>query len=260
MKFPAHHAALGRVPWRVGCAGWSIPRASAARFRSGASILARYATRFDAVEINSSFYRPHRIDTYRRWADAVPAGFLFSAKVPRSITHDARLAGVGRLLDEFLIQVGGLGDALGGLLVQLPPSLALDRRTATTFLRMLRARFDGPVALEPRHASWFDASAIDLFERYRVARVGADPAPVMEADTPAGSQKDWRYLRLHGAPRIYYSDYPAVTLRDRARALRASTIAVPTWIIFDNTALGHATANALTLQTLLRRTRRSAHA
>ena len=76
---------------RVGCAGWAIPRQHAGLFGPGDSVLARYATLFDCVEINSSFHRPHRRGTCERWAASVPSGFRFSVKFPRSITHGARL-------------------------------------------------------------------------------------------------------------------------------------------------------------------------
>ncbi|MEE7548042.1 DUF72 domain-containing protein, partial [Xanthomonas sp. Kuri4-1] len=131
---------------RCGCAGWSLPAAVRDAFGAGDSVLQRYATRFDAVEINSSFYRPHRPATYARWADSVPADFRFSVKLPRSITHDARLYRTGALLDAFLAEAGALGERLGRLLVQLPPSLAFDPRLASTFFRMLRRRWPGGVA------------------------------------------------------------------------------------------------------------------
>ncbi|WP_033486099.1 DUF72 domain-containing protein, partial [Xanthomonas phaseoli] len=136
-------AAIARV--RCGCAGWSIPAADRAQFDQGASVLQRYATRFDAVEINSSFYRPHRASTYARWADSVPEDFLFSVKLPRSISHDARLHGTGPLLDAFLAQAGALGTRLGCLLLQLPPSAAFDAAVAARFFAMLRRRWDGGV-------------------------------------------------------------------------------------------------------------------
>jgi hypothetical protein len=69
---------------RVGCAGWSILSRHGGHFDAGASHLARYATRFDVVEINSSFYRPHAVETYARWAAAVPARFRFSVKMPNA--------------------------------------------------------------------------------------------------------------------------------------------------------------------------------
>lgn len=70
-------------PFRGGCAGWSLPSRDAAGFGEGASALQRYATRFELVEINSSFYRPHKPDTYARWAQSVPDGFV-SLRLPKS--------------------------------------------------------------------------------------------------------------------------------------------------------------------------------
>ena len=115
---------------RVGCAGWSIASAQRALFGDGSSMLERYATRLSVAEVNSSFYRSHRRETWQRWADSVPAGFRFSAKLPRTISHDLALRGAGPALDQFLSEVEGLGNKLGGLLRQLPPSLAFDARSA----------------------------------------------------------------------------------------------------------------------------------
>ena len=236
---------------RIGCAGWSIPSAHAHLFGEGDSALARYATRFQAVEINSSFYRPHRQATYARWAASVPPGFRFSVKLPKAITHEARLQGSGALLDRFADEVGGLGRKLGGVLVQLPPSLVFDPRVATTFFAMLRRRFTVPLACEPRHASWFGAVADRLWTRHRIPRVAADPAQVPGAGDAAGSGP-WRYWRWHGAPRMYYSAYDDAALARLAAAVRACTPPRTTpWIIFDNTAHGHAIADAARLQTLV---------
>ncbi|MEB1529069.1 DUF72 domain-containing protein [Xanthomonas sp. WHRI 7945] len=237
---------------RVGCAGWSIASTQRALVGDGASQLARYATRFDAVEINSSFYRPHRPATYQRWADSVPADFRFSAKLPRTITHDARLYRVAPLLQTFLGEVGHLGDRLGCLLVQLPPSLAFDARTAATFFAMLRRRWHGGIACEPRHASWFSARAEALWQHHGVSRVAADPALNDAAAQPAGTAAP-AYWRWHGAPRIYYSDYPDDVLQQlAARVVAATPPTGEAWVIFDNTALGHALDNAATLQAQLR--------
>src|SRR5947209_14478083 len=106
---------------RVGCAGWSIPREHAGRFPAGGSHLLRYAERFPAVEINTSFYRPHLPSTYARWAADTPEGFRFSVKVPKEITHEKRLVGVDDPLDRFLDETAALGAKRGPLLVQLPP-------------------------------------------------------------------------------------------------------------------------------------------
>ena len=238
----------GSARVRVGCAGWSIPSRDAASFGSGASHLQRYATRFDVVEVNSSFYRPHAAGTYARWAAAVPVRFRFSVKLPKAITHDARLQHCGALLDRFAGEVAGLGGKLGCLLVQLPPSLAFDARVANTFFTMLRRRLEVAVACEPRHASWFDPAVSALWQRHAIARVAADPARLPEAALPAG-HGPLSYWRLHGSPRMYYDTYDEARLRGMAMNMRAANGHV-VWCIFDNTAAGHALPNALRLQQL----------
>ena len=141
-------------------------------------MLARYATRFSAVEINSSFYRPHMAKTYQRWSESVPAGFRFSVKIHREISHELALRSTTEALERFLGEVHGLGEKLAGFLLQLPPSLIFDVRTASNFFRLLRARSDVPVACEPRHRSWFSEKATSLLVRYAIDLVCADPSPI----------------------------------------------------------------------------------
>jgi uncharacterized protein YecE (DUF72 family) len=234
---------------RVGCAGWSVPKEHAARFPEEGSHLERYARRFPAVEINSSFYRPHRPATYARWAASAPPGFRFAVKVPREITHGRRLADPEEALDRFLAECGALEDALGPLLVQLPPSLAFDGVIAASFFDALRERFAGEVVCEPRHPSWFQPEAEHVLVGRQVARVAADPAP--SAAQPGG----WEglvYYRLHGSPRVYYSAYSEPYLAALAATLREAARSAPVWCIFDNTALGAATDDALAVIERLR--------
>jgi len=235
----------------VGCAGWSLPRAVQEQFGPGDSHLARYATRFGAVEINSSFHRPHKRSLYEKWAAAVPADFRFCAKLPKTLTQDRRLADCEEPLAEFLAQAGGLGARLACLLVQLPPSLAFDRALARSFLDMLVTRFAGAIALEPRHASWFEPEADGLLRELRVARVLADPVRHPQGRWPGGWPQRV-YLRLHGAPRMYYSAYGTDVLQALALRIRAAEAeGAEVWCIFDNTASGAAAGNALELQRLL---------
>lgn len=231
----------------VGCAGWGLPRELWPRFPTPGSQLERYAARLPAVEVNSSFYHPHRVETYSRWAAGVPADFRFAVKVPMSITHERWLVGVERELTGFLDQVAGLGDHLGCLLLQLPPSLAFDRTEVEAFFTLLRARYTGPVACEARHPSWFEDAVESLLDAWQVAGVAADPAPHPRGRTPHG----WPgmvYYRLHGSPVRYYSPYDADDLDALADHLEAHAASgIPTWCIFDNTALGAAPRNALEL-------------
>jgi uncharacterized protein YecE (DUF72 family) len=235
---------------RVGTAGWQVPRPSADRFSPAPSQLERYATRFTAVEINSSFYRPHRPQTYARWAAATPESFRFAVKLRRTLTHERRLRDCGDLLAAFLQEIAPLGERLGPLLVQLPPSLAFEAATAEAFFADLRRRHAGPVACEPRHPTWFAPAAESLLGAHRIARVAADPACVPAAAEPGG-WPDLLYVRLHGSPRAYFSPYPPAELERWAKRL-VQSLAAERWCVLDNTGSGAAAGDALDLQARLR--------
>ena len=237
----------------LGVAGWAIRREHSPRFANVGSHLQRYATLFNSVEINSCFYRPHRRSTYERWAASVPAAFRFSVKLPKAITHELRLVGAEKPLDDFLEETAGLGEKRGPILIQLPPSFAFDPSIVRGFLDQLRTRFDGDTVLEPRHDTWFNEDVESLLRDYRVARVAADPARVLAAAVPGGYDQP-AYIRLHGSPRVYYSAYSPEVLESVALSIQANiSRGIRTWCIFDNTALGFATGDALSVQRLLAR-------
>jgi uncharacterized protein YecE (DUF72 family) len=202
---------------RVGTAGRQLRKSQATDFPRAGSHLERCAKRFNAVEINSSFHKPHRRTTYERWTASVPAGFAFAVKAPREITHDLRLARAGAALDAFLAQASGLGSKLGVRLLQLPPRLAC----------------------EPRHPTWFTSRTEDLLIRHHIARVAADPAVVPDAAEPGG-WPGFSYFRLPGAPRIYWSAYRPEQIALYADRLEKSKVA-ERWCILDKTVLGAAT-------------------
>ncbi len=230
---------------KIGTAGWSVPRAVAEDFPIEGTGLQRYAARLDCAEINSTFYRPHKPTTYARWRDSTPDGFRFAVKLRKTITHEARLADCAALLGEFAVEVLELGDRLGPLLVQLPPSLKFDPAVAEAFFNDLRAVWQGQVALEPRHASWFEGEAERLLIDQRIARVAADPAKYPGAGEPGG-WPGFAYWRLHGSPRMYFTPYEPGQLDALAKAMVA--IPADAWCIFDNTASGAAAADALALK------------
>jgi uncharacterized protein YecE (DUF72 family) len=234
-------------PAFVGTAGWSLPSQYKSEFCATGSHLERYATRLNAVEINSSFYRSHRRATYERWARAVPIGFRFAVKIPKEITHQRRLTASAAQLDRFASEVSGLGGKLGVLLLQLPPSLAFDAALARRFFDDTRARIDAHVAVacEPRHRSWFTPAADALLREREVARVAADP-PRAPQDGRPGGWADLNYYRWHGSPQIYHSGYAAAALERLRCLLDASSARTrATWCIFDNTASFAALGNAL---------------
>lgn len=232
---------------RVGVAGWSIPSALAERFPAEGTHLQRYGARLSAVEINSSFYRPHRRATYERWAAGVPAGFRFSVKLPKAITHERRLQDCQPLIARFAEETDGLGDKRGPILVQLPPSFAYPGAVAERFLDDLQAAIAGAVVLEPRHASWFRPEFDRMLQQRKVSRVAADPARPALAAQPGG----WdglAYFRLHGSPRIYESTYGPDAIATHAGHVAAlAARGADVWTIYDNTVHGAATQNAFEL-------------
>ncbi len=231
--------------WRIGTAGWGIPRAVAAEFGGEGSHLERYGRRLNCAEINSSFYKPPRASTWAKWVASVPDGFRFAVKAPKTITHEKKLIEVGEEIAGFLDGARGLGEKLGPVLFQLPPKLEFKVGVAAEFFGVLRGLYAGVVVLEPRHASWFTEEVAAMLREVQVARVAADPARVPEAALPGGWE-GVRYWRLHGSPRIYYSAYEAEWLRGLAESLREED-----WVVFDNTASGAAAGDALELERML---------
>jgi len=238
----------------AGCAGWTLTCETLAAFPQEGSHLERYARVFGAVEINSSFYRSHQAKTWQRWGESVPADFRFSVKLPRTITHDAKLVGIDAPLHQFADEVAALGGKLGCVLVQLPPKLGLNPAVAQDFIGRLTERFRCMIALEARNPSWFGDEATALLTRSDVTRVIADPAKGQEG--PHVPTTSTIYVRLHGSPCIYYSSYEPDYLAQLARDMRVHAQHGRTvWCIFDNTASGAAVPNALAVQALARTAR-----
>lgn len=234
---------------RLGTAGWAIPLQEADRFTQGGSGLERYSAVFNASEVNSTFRKEHRPATIARWAATVPDGFCFSVKMPKIISHELKLKGTGEYVARFAGLVAQFGSKGGPWLLQLPPSLGFERDVATVFFTVLREHYAGSVVCEPRHASWFEPDAEELFRDFDVSRAAASPSKAPAGAVPGGSTRVV-YYRLHGMPRVYYSSYESAFLKALAGSI-FETSAAEVWCIFDNTASGAAAANALEMKMLL---------
>ena len=231
----------------IGTAGWAIPAIDRPSFPENGTALRRYAGRLRCVEVNSSFYKPHRRSTWERWAASVPDDFRFAGKIPKAISHGRRLVDATDRLDQFLNEAGGLGGKLAILLLQLSPSYAFDPEVVAGFLEAVSDRSEAQIVCEPRHASWFSPEADALLAERQVVRVAADPAKVPGAEL-AGGWRGLTYLRLHGSPVMYRSAYGEERLRSYANAITVDLAAErPTWCMFDNTASSAALGDALRL-------------
>ena len=147
-----------------------------------------------------------------------------------------------------LAEMAELGRGLDILLVQLPPSLAFEPAVASSFSPSFGPAGTGTSPASRGMSSWFEEEPDALLEGLRVARVAADPAKVPAAAEPGG----WRglsYYRLHGSPAVYRSSYDDGRLE--AYAGRIGAEAGPAWCIFDNTASGAATEDALKLKSIM---------
>lgn len=236
----------------TGTAGWAIPQQLRSTFPDDGHQLQRYAQKLNCVEINSSFYREHKYETYQKWASFVPADFRYAVKLSGYFTHEHFLQETGSYLKVVIHGISGLKEKWGVLLVQLPPSLEFELPTVDRFLSDLRKEYGGPIVWEPHHISWTQERALYLLEDYCVNKVLADPEPCRIPKTNRRRLENIRYFRLHGTPQMYKSRYSIPLLQRLSNSiLYPADPAQQTWCIFDNTTYGFATENALELNQLV---------
>jgi uncharacterized protein YecE (DUF72 family) len=238
----------------IGTAGWNVPQEIKTEFSNSGTHLERYSQTLNAVEINSSFYRDHKFETYEKWQKSVPQNFRFSVKLSKYFTHTHSLQKTGPQLKEVISTMAGLSSKWGLLLVQLPPSLQFEAKHAEKFFAKLKKFCPVPVALEPRHRTWAQPRALKLLEEYDISKVLADPEPCRAPlKLRPGVEKSLRYFRLHGSPIMYRSLYEPELLKKIVYRIRHPiSPAQQTWVIFDNSTYGRATINALQLTELMK--------
>nr|BDT27513.1 DUF72 domain-containing protein [Bacteriovorax sp. HI3] len=222
----------------IGTAAWNIPKIAEGSFIKEGTVLERYANRLNAVEINTSFYRDHKPETYQRWARTTPENFRFSVKLNQRFTHKNDLIIDREDLLANLIVIKELGKKLGPLLLQFPAGQSFHTEKMENFYETIRAVHEGPIVLEARNSTWLYRDAIKLMKKYRISKVTADPEKC-----PGEFENEIEYYRLHGSPEMYISDYSPVYLDNLVEEMKTFTSDV--WCIFDNTTFGYATLNAL---------------
>lgn len=228
----------------VGTAGWSIPRDFAGEFPDEGSHLQRYSGVLKGVEINSSFYREHLPRTYLRWSGEVPEDFRFSVKLSQAFTHKCELKPREKDVRTSLEGILHLGEKLGVILLQFPGSMDFHAKRMERFLRIIRKSWEGPLVIEARNCSWVSSEAKELMYEFGVSKVIADPERCPGGPKKLHTAGGLAYFRLHGSPVIYRSSYTRKFLKD----LRSNLSSYQnSWVIFDNTTMGAATGNALSL-------------
>jgi uncharacterized protein YecE (DUF72 family) len=226
----------------IGTSGFSYPA-----WRGGfypekmppTKMLAYYAERLAAVEINNTFYRMPSADMLARWAAETPPGFRFSLKSPRQITHDRRLAGVTDAVARLAEVAHALGDKLGPVLFQLPPFLRKDLPLLDGFLAALPT--DLSATLEFRHPSWFSE---DVYDCLRTRRAALCIAESEDLETPLRATADWGYLRLRR------QDYDEAAIGRWAERLKAQSW-TSVYVFFKHEDAGKGPAAATRLREML---------
>jgi len=193
--------------------------------------LEHYAERFDVVEVNNAFYRLPERNTFAQWRDRTPDGFRFAVKMSRYLTHIKRLREPAEPVARFLGRAEALGDKLGPVLLQLPPTLRADLDALDETLRQFPAGVR--VAVEPRHQTWFTRDCEDLLRQHGAALCWADRRgrPV----TPLWRTAEWGYLRLHEGSASPWPRYGKQALKSWLERSR-----VPEMFVFFNNDPGGA--------------------
>jgi uncharacterized protein YecE (DUF72 family) len=212
--------------------------------------LEHYAERFAVVEVNNAFYRLPERSTFQQWRERTPADFVFAVKMSRYLTHVKRLKEPAEPVARFLGRADALGDKLGPVLLQLPPTLKADLAALEETLKQFPR--DVRVAVEPRHESWFSTEVRDLLGHYGAALSWADRQgrPL----SPLWETADFGYLRLHEGRARPWPNYGRASLASWIDRVAGSREGVQErFVFFNNDPGGAAIANAATMAAQARR-------
>lgn len=206
-----------------------------------------YASQFDTVELNGSFYRLPLEKTVLAWRSAAPPGFLFACKGSKYITHNKKIKDAEDSIALVEGRLALLGDHLGPTLYQLPPQLKRDDGRLARFLSMLPR--DRRHVLEFRHPSWYAPEVLTLLSEHDVALCISDHH---HAPAPWEATARFVYIRGHGPGGRYVGRYGPAVLADWAKAIRRwEGEARPVFVYFDNDIGGSAPRDAADLKTIL---------
>lgn len=233
----------------VGTSGWNYSHWQGVFYPhelSPRKWLSFYATYFDTVEVNATFYGSPKEKTFRNWYKSTPDNFIFAVKANRFITHVRRLRDVKEEIKRFYQTVAPLEEKLRVILFQLPPSLKFDQVLIEEFLSLLNSQYQ--TTIEVRNKTFNNPVFFSLLRDANVALCISDTAgryPSLIEELTA----DFFYIRLHGSRTLYRSCYTEEELKMWKEKILH--FGLPGYVYFDNDALGWAVPNALHLKALL---------
>jgi uncharacterized protein YecE (DUF72 family) len=235
---------------RIGCSGWNYKHWRERFYPKGLPVrswFAFYAEHFDTVEINNSFYRLPKPETFAKWRGQAPPGFCYAVKANRFLTQAKKLKDCQEPLERMMTPMRQLGDRLGPVLFQLPPRFRINLERLESFLRLLPG--DVVSVFEFREKSWLVAETLQLLDRYGASFCVHDMAGSATERWAVGRIA---YVRFHGGVGKYWGRYSDETLlswsdwiAEQARGGR------PVWCYFNNDIDGHAIHDAQTLKAMV---------
>ena len=231
------------MQWRIGCSGFSYKEWKGNFYPhklAQSKWFEYYATHFNTLELNVTFYRFPQLKTLENWFAKSPGDFLFAVKAPRLITHYKRFNDCGQLLSDFYTTTSkGLQEKLGPILFQLPPQISYDEIFLQKLINSVDTNFKN--VIEFRHASWWRQDVYDMLAKNDIAFCGINH-PRLPTDVIINTS--FVYYRFHGAPKLYYDEYPKAVISEMADTLLRSKQAKDVFVFFNNTATMAAINNA----------------
>jgi uncharacterized protein YecE (DUF72 family) len=231
---------------RIGCSGWQYRHWRGVFYPAtlpASRWFEYYASRFDTVEINNTFYRLPEASTFAAWREQAPAGFLYAVKASRFLTHMKKLKDPAEPLHRLFQRAQRLQRTFGPVLYQLPPHWTVDLERLSAFVRALPKRRQH--VIEFREPSWYRDEVFELLERNGIALCLHDMAGSQTDKMAVGALV---YVRFHG-PGKYTGRYEdrvlngwAEWLASQMRKGRAA------FAYFNNDAAGHAPGDAIRLR------------
>jgi uncharacterized protein YecE (DUF72 family) len=203
-----------------------------------------YAQHFPTLELNNTFYRLPAEETFTKWHNSSPEGFIFAVKVSRYITHIKRLKDCAEETKKFISRAVLLKEKLGPLLYQLPPGLHRDDDRLKEFLKVLPG--EGKHVIEFRHESWLVEEVYNILRQYKIGFCVFD---MPKLTSPIIATTDFAYIRFHGSESLYSSCYTDKEMADWAKKIkRLAKNLESVYIYFNNDIAGYALENARTLR------------
>jgi uncharacterized protein YecE (DUF72 family) len=235
----------------VGCSGWVYRHWKGGLYPEDLPQkrwFERYASTFDTVEVNASFYREPLASTFDGWREKAPPGFRYAVKANRLITHNKKLIDCAEPVDRFIGLARKLERTLGPLLYQLPPSLHRNDKRLDAFLGLLPSDLEHVV--EFRHASWYDEEVLAILDHHGVGFVVHD---LVGLTSPRWASGRTAYVRFHGTGGKYRGRYSEEQLRGWADWLSDQRAKGRSgWAYFNNDIGGDAIEDAKALQAMTR--------